>query len=60
MTDEAVIDVDDEDLDYGDIADVPESEQLEEDDGADFTEDDLSDAPEGSEDDVLFFGEDED
>jgi hypothetical protein len=51
--------LDDDDLDLGDIAEVPEEEQLEEDDRQDYFEEDLSDAPEGDEEDVVFFGEDD-
>lgn len=58
LEDQALLDEDD-DIDYGDVADVPESEQLEVDDRTDYFEEDLSDAPEGSEDEILFFGEDD-
>lgn len=58
LEDQALLD-DDDDLDLGDIAEVPEEEQLDEDDRTDYFEEDLSDAPEGSEEDVVFFGEDD-
>lgn len=58
LEDQALLDNDD-DLDFGDVAEVPEEEQLDEDDRTDYFEEDLSDAPEGSEEDIVFFGEDD-
>jgi hypothetical protein len=57
LEDQALLE--DEDLDFGDVAEVPDEEQLDEDDRQDYFEEDLSDAPEGSEEDVDFFGEDD-
>lgn len=44
-------------IDFGDIAEVPADDQLETDDRTDYFEEDLSDAPEGEE--IVFFGEDD-
>jgi hypothetical protein len=57
LEDQALLE--DEDLDFGDVAEVPDEEQLDEDDRQDYFEEDLSDAPEGDEADIDFFGEDD-